>query len=124
MKIYLLLLLIFTSCSYFSNSEKHDFYRSMEEESSCEDGSIRSGYENPSAIDGKCRLITQTCVNSTYIGARLYPTCEGISKNCGTLKDGESFSGYTSTKSPCVKASHKCVNGLIEGPLKLYKSCK
>ena len=114
------------SCTYFRNSKNHDFYRSSETDGaiSCTDGQVFSGYENPSAIDGRCKLATQTCVNGTLIGPRLFPTCEPISKDCGTLKNGESFKGFTTDSAPCVKAKQKCVNGLIEGPIKLYKRCR
>ena len=126
---YLILLLsssILISCTYFRNSKNHDFYRSSETDGaiSCTDGKVLSGYENPSAVDGRCRLATQTCVNGTYIGPRLFPTCEPVFKDCGTLKNGQTFKGFTSDKAPCVKAGHKCVDGLIEGPIKLYKSCR
>ncbi len=119
------LFILFTaSCSYIAKSDNHDFYRSMKEGMSCEEGSVRTGYTQPSALKAMCKEAQQVCVNGIYVGPTLFPSCDVINKNCGTLLHGQSKTAYTSPKAPCVKETHTCINGLIQGPLQLYDFCK
>ncbi len=120
----LLSALLLTSCSYMPGSKNHDFYRSVKEGASCQQGDVRTGFEQPTDVGDGCKRAEQTCVNGVFVGPQLFETCGPKSRDCGTLEHLEKKVGFVSESAPCVEESHQCVDGVIVGPLVLHDKCE